>query len=73
MSDEPLQKARHNFPNPDNPLSQKELLKYVGEELTSVGLYQQDTRARFLDSTLCYTTMRAAMQRSWRKTSWDVV
>ena len=50
--DDPLQKARHIFLNPDNPLSQKALerLKYVGEELTSVGLYQQDTRARFLDS-----------------------
>ncbi|CAE7908865.1 PNO [Symbiodinium necroappetens] len=47
MVDEPLQKARHIFLNPDNPL---ERLKYVGTELTSMGRYQQDTRARFLDA-----------------------
>ena len=47
MVDEPLQKARHIFLNPDNPL---ERLKYVGTELTSMGRYQQVTRARFLDA-----------------------
>ena len=46
--DEPLQKVRHIFLNPDNPL---ERLKHVGTELTSMGRYQQDTRARFLDAT----------------------
>ena len=45
MVDEPLQTARHIFLNPDNPL---ERLKYIGTELTSMGRYQQDTRARFL-------------------------
>ena len=48
MVDEPLQKARHIFLNPDNPL---ERLKYVGTELTSMGRYQQDTSARFLDAS----------------------
>ena len=48
MVDEPLQKVRHIFLNPDNPL---ERLKHVGTELTSMGRYQQDTRARFLDAT----------------------